>query len=277
MRRSSRRFCRRRVVIDSHCHFDVAAFEEDRDAALARAAAVGVEALVVPAVDPASWTPIARLALHAGPVRCYAALGVHPVALPELPQEGDDAMLEALARSCGEHRPVAVGECGLDTTIDLARAPLERQERVLQAQLAVARTLSLPVILHARGPGCYERLLDFLRAEPLPERGGVVHSYGGGIDFLKRYLALPLLFGFAGPATYPNARKVRTSIAAVPDDRLLAETDAPDQTPAPHRPARNEPAYLREIVAGIAAARGTSPEAVAELTAGNARRLFDLP
>jgi TatD DNase family protein len=85
------------------------------------------------------------------------------------------------------------------------------------------------------------------------------------------------MFGFCGPATWPKARKVAAAIAAVPEDRLLVETDAPDQTPDPHRPGRNEPAFLGAIAKGVASARGDDAERLAASTASNARRLFRLP
>jgi TatD DNase family protein len=262
-------------VIDSHCHLDVDAFDGDRDAVLERAATAGVEALVVPAVDEPSWEKVLALAAIARP-RCHAALGIHPVALPAMRPADDARVLAALEALAKKERPVAIGECGLDTAIDLEAAPLDRQEAVLEAQLAIARSLELPVVLHARGPGSYARLDAFLERVALPARGGVVHSYGGGAELLKKFLARPLLFGFAGPATYPNARKVKESVLAVPDDRLLAETDAPDQTPVPHKPARCEPAFVKDVVEGLAAIRGRTAGEVAALTAGNAKRLFGL-
>lgn len=263
-------------MIDSHCHLDVSLFDADRDAVLSRAAAVGVEALIVPAVDEPSWTAIAALAKTGSTPRIHAALGIHPVALPEMSPEDDARLIASLRTHVERLRPVAIGECGLDTTVDLTRAPMERQEAVLAAQLELACRFDLPVVLHARGPDCYSRLLAFLRTATMPARGGVLHSYGGGHELLKQYLELPLMFSFAGPATYARATKVRKAIAAVPDDRLLAETDAPDQCPEPHRPGRSEPAYVANVIDGIAAARGATAEAIAKLTTANARRLFAL-
>lgn len=264
-------------MIDSHCHLDASGFDADRSDVLSRARAAGVTALVVPAVGEATWEPILRLAVERDP-RCHPALGVHPVALPDCDPVDDEALMDRLEEVVSHHRAdlVAIGECGLDSTIDLERAPLERQERMLRRQLALARATDLPVILHARGPHTYERLHAVLKAEPMAPRGGVIHSYGGGVDFVKRFLDFPLFFGFAGPATWPNARKVRASIQAIPDDRLLAETDAPDQTPEPHRPGRNEPAHLGVIVEGIARAREDHPQRIARLTEENAKRLFRL-
>jgi TatD DNase family protein len=264
------------VLVDSHAHLDCDAFDADRELVLARAAARGVEDVVVPAVGRDSWQPILALAARAGAPRCHAAVGLHPVSLPGRPPAEDDGDLGALAGLVARGGVVAIGECGLDAVIDLTTAPFARQERVLRFQLALARRLELPVILHARGPLAYRRLAELLAEEPLPAAGGVLHSYGGGVALLSAFLQAGLHFGFAGPATYPDARKVRASIQALPAERLLAETDAPDQTPAPHRPARSEPAYVADVLVGIAAARGASLEATAELTASNARRLFRL-
>lgn len=264
-------------MIDSHCHLDSDLFDADRDAVLARAAAAALSDIIMPAVGRESWAPISELASASRTApRCHAALGLHPVSLPSTPAERDADDLAALAELARRGTLVAIGECGLDATIDLGAAPLARQEQVLVAQLALADALELPVILHARGPAAYQRLTDIVGAGRLPRRGGVLHSYGGGAHLLPRLVPTGLYFGFAGPATYPSARKVRASIAGIPEERLLAETDAPDQTPEPHRPGRNEPAYLVEIIAGLAAVRGRAPEAIAERTSANAARLFAL-
>ncbi len=262
-------------MIDSHCHLDDPRLAADRAQVLWRARARGVTDIVVPAVDRASWARLRELCATGAPW-CHPAVGVHPVALVDAPGGSDEALLDALDTEARRPGTVGIGECGLDTTVDLGRAPLARQERILSAQLDLARALGLPLVLHARGPGCYVRLLDFLEARPIGPAGGVLHSYGGGAELLRRYLELPLSFGFAGPATYVTAHKVRSSIRMVPAALLLAETDAPDQTPEPHRPGRNEPAFVAEVIAGLAAARGEDPVGVAQVTAQNARRLFRL-
>ncbi len=182
--------------------------------------------------------------------------------------------LENLAREAGA---VAIGECGIDAAIDLQRASLARQRRVLLEQLALAARLDLPIILHARGGEAYGLLADILAEVGLPPRGGVIHSYGGGVELLRRLRYDDLYFGFAGPATFQGARKVHASLRAVAAERLLAETDAPDQTPAPHRPGRSEPGYVLEVIAAMASLRAFTTEAMAKLVSDNARRLFRLP
>jgi TatD DNase family protein len=266
-------------MIDSHCHIDGEAFALDREQVLTRACERGVQALVVPAVGASSWQPILELTARPGLPRTHAALGLHPVSLVATSPGDDDALLARLSALATRERRrlVAIGECGLDAVIDAEKAPMVRQERVLRFQLALARELDLPVVLHGRGHAAYRRLIELLEADGALPAGGVVHSYGGGADLVRRFAALGLYFGFAGPVTYPDARKVRASATAVAADRLLVETDAPDQTPAPHRPERSEPAYLVDVLAGLAAARSEGVDALASLTAANARRLFRLP
>lgn len=256
-----------RDVIDTHCHLDQPAFAPDRDEVLARAAAAGVTGVVVPAIRPREWTALA--ALRGAAVRI--AIGVHPQAVAEL-DEAERALLarpeEALAAAAEAHEAIAVGECGLDGAA--AERPL--QERLLRAHLRVARAMRRPVILHAWR--CHDVLPSLLREEGLGAAGGVLHSYSGGAQLVPSYAALGLSFGFAGPVTYPGARRVHAAVRAVPSDRLLIETDAPDQAPHPHRGQRSEPAFLVDVVTAVARVRGVAPEAARAQTFANARRLF---
>ena len=258
-------------MIDSHCHLDAAAFDPDREAVLARARARGVTDLVLPAVGPAAWAPLVALCRD-GP-GLHPALGIHPQFLPELDPREDDRRLADLDAALARGGAVAVGECGLDGAIAASGAPLDRQAAVLRGHLALARRHRLPVVLHALR--ALDPLLALLREEaPLPA-GGVLHSFGGSPEQVAPFAALGLHFSFAGPITYENARRPLAAARAVPRDRLLVETDAPDQTPRPHR-GRCEPAHLPEVAAGLARALGVTLEEIDALTAANARALFRL-
>jgi TatD DNase family protein len=149
---------------------------------------------------------------------------------------------------------------------------MERQVAVLRGHLRLAGRLGLPVILHCLR--AHEPLLDLLAEEPLPA-GGVLHSYSGSAEQVRAYARLGLCFSFAGSVTYERARRPLEAARAVPRDRLLLETDAPDQTPRPHR-GRNEPALLPEIAGAVARALDASLAEVDALTAANARALFRL-
>jgi len=264
------------VLVDTHCHLDGDRFDDDRAAVLARARAAGVAACVVPAIRPRTWDALIALAAgHAsdGP-RLVLALGVHPQVVPELDAEeralavDPDALAARITALRAGAAVVAVGECGLDG----ATGERTLQERIFRAHLRAARALDLPVIVHVlRAHDAAPRLL---REEGT--RDGVLHSYSGGADLVPVYAPLGLAFSFAGPVTYDNARRPVEAARAVPAELLLAETDAPDQAPAPHRGGRSEPAMVREVVAGLAAARGATFSDVAALTTANAARLFRL-
>jgi len=252
-------------VIDSHCHLDVAAFDHDRDAVVARARAAGVRGILVPAIRPRTWPALRTLARAIPELR--VALGIHPQIIPELDATERALDAETLAAELGD--AVAVGECGLDGDT----GDRELQETLFRMQIRAARLAKRPLVIHVlRAHDVAPRILDEERAR---EVGGVLHSYSGGADLVDVYRKLGLAFSFAGPITYPNARKPVAAARAIPDDLLLAETDAPDQAPASHRGERSEPAFVGDVIAGLAAARGVDPGALAALTAANARRIFD--
>ncbi|MFN7133697.1 MAG: TatD family hydrolase [Myxococcales bacterium] len=257
-------------MIDTHCHFDTAAFDADRDEVLARARAAGVTDIVVPAIGPESWEPLLTLAARTPGV--HAGLGIHPQLLPELPPRDDDRHLADLDAWLARGGAVAVGECGLDGP-SAEGAPMDRQLAVLRGHLALARKHRLPVLLHCLR--AHEPLIRLLSKEAKLPASGVLHSYSGGADHVRKYAGWDLYFSFAGPVTYENARKVPLAVRAVPPERLLLETDAPDQTPRPHR-GRCEPAHLPEVARGVAAALGSTIEEVEAQTDANARRLFGL-
>jgi TatD DNase family protein len=262
-------------VIDTHCHLDKPAFNADRDLVLVRARAAGVSDVVVPAIGPDGWAALAAWAARTPGV--HFGLGIHPQLLPELDPRHDDRMLADLDAALARGGAVGVGECGLDGQSAKPGAgpwpaPMERQVSVLRGQLAVARRRGLPVMLHCLRT--HDALLALLREEPL-SAGGVLHSYSGAAEQVPAYAALGLWFSFAGPVTYERARKPAAAARAVPPDRLLLETDAPDQTPRPHR-GRNEPAFLADTAAALASALGLSLPALDALTSANARSLFGL-
>lgn len=255
-------------MIDTHCHLDVAAFDGDRDEVLGRAARVGVQGVLVPAIRPATWPGLVELGRAQPLVRI--AFGVHPQIVPKLSAGEADDLVAQIVRATVDAGPlaVAVGECGLDG----ATGEQARQEELLRAHVRAARELGKPLLLHVlRAHDVAPRIL---REERAHEVGGVMHSYSGSPELVGVYRDLGMAFSFAGPVTYANAKKPIAAVRVVPDELLLAETDAPDQTPAPHKGKRCEPAFVLDVIDGLAAARETTPSRIAELTAANARRRF---
>ncbi len=259
-------------MIDTHCHLDGPVFDGDREEVLLRAHAAGVTDVVVPGVEPAGWGRL--LDLCAGRPGLHAALGIHPQALAGLPAAGDDRHLADLEVLLARGGAVAVGECGLDGPSAGEGVPLDRQRAVLRGHLAIARRCGLPVLLHSLR--AHDAMLEELERDGLPA-GGVLHSFSGSAEQVPPFAALGLHFSFAGPVTFEGARRPVAAARAVPADRLLVETDAPDQTPHPHRGTRNEPSHLPLVLAAVARAVGTSPGELDHLTTGNARRLLRLP
>ena len=161
-----------------------------------------------------------------------------------------------------------MGECGLDYFVE--GLDPERQRHFFQGQLELARDFDLPLVLHAR------RAVDevILRLRRTGGLRGVVHSWSGSEEQARQLFELGFHLGIGGPVTFERARRLRRTVASMPIEFLLLETDAPDQPGAGHRGERNEPAYLPEVLAVVAELRGESPEAIAAATTANAQRLF---
>ncbi len=228
-----------------------------------------MEGILVPAIGPDGWE--ALLALPRSDRRIQVALGIHPQLLPELPEDQDGAALERLDLLLGSGGAVAVGECGLDGPSAPA-ASMERQLRVLDGHARLARKHQLPLLVHCQR--AHPALEEWLGRAAVPEAGLVLHSYSGGPGRVPAYVARGCHLSFAGPVSWPEARKPVEALRVTPRDRLLVETDAPDQAPVPHRGGRNEPAFLGQVIGAAAAALGESVETVEALLAENARRLF---
>jgi TatD DNase family protein len=257
-------------VFDTHCHLQEL---DDVDAAIARAHAAGVGRMLLAGVAPDDWDRDDALAArHPSLMVSY---GLHPQLVATLDDAACDGIVAALEDRL-QHRDarvVAVGEIGLDG-VGERRDSLPRQERVFRVQLAIARAQRLPVALHVLRE--HPRALAILRDEPLPH-GGVLHSCSASPELTREYVALGFHVSFSGSITWHDgANKAARAAAEVPRDRLVVETDAPDQTPEPHRPGRNEPAFLVAIVQSIAHLWGVDFADAARITDDNARRLFNL-
>ena len=256
-------------MFDTHCHLHDPRVADPANA-VARARAAGVTKMLLAGVDPGGWLEEERLA--AAHPELILSFGVHPQIVAAVSESVGDEMVRALGdKLSAGPRPACVGEIGLDGLRD-RRSSLDRQSRLFRAQLAIARDLDLPVALHILK--AHGRALEILRSDGIPKRGGMVHSYSGGPELVRDYVGVGLHISFAGPVTNPASHRIRASVLRVPRERLLVETDAPDQTPLPHQPAQNEPAFLVAIVSALATLRGEDPADLAAFTDENARRLL---
>lgn len=252
-------------MIDSHCHIDDPAFDADRDAVLARAAAAGVSRLVVPAIAADTFATLAQMCVDKP--QLYPAYGLHPLFLDRHAPEH----LDELPRWLADPRCVAVGECGLDYFVPGLDPDV--QMKYFTAQLELARDLDLPVIVHARR--AVEQVTLAIRR--VGRLRGVIHSFSGSIEQARQLWELGFHLGFGGPITYPRARRLRAVVAQMPLEQLLIETDAPDQPLCGRQGRRNEPAQLVDVCLAIAQLRGEDAEVVASATRRNTAMLFGLP
>ncbi len=252
-------------LIDTHAHLHLPHFDDDRDAVLGRAREAGVARIFEIGYDlPSSRAAVALAERHDG---LYAVVGIQP----HDAAEADDAWLDEVRRLAAHPKVVAIGEIGLDYYWD--RAPRAAQERLFRAQLALARELRLPVVIHSRAAQAdtVRILRDAARGQP-----GVMHSFSGDWGYAEACLDVGFHLSFSGPLTFPKAVELHEVARRAPLGRLLTETDSPYLAPQPHRGRRNEPAYVRFVVERLAALRQAALEDMAAAVWENAARLFGL-
>ncbi|HEC18378.1 MAG TPA: TatD family deoxyribonuclease [Gammaproteobacteria bacterium] len=250
-------------LIDTHAHLDLPVFDEDRAAILAHCQKLGITRIVVPGIQTGSWPRLREVcAAHPG---LYPAYGLHPVYLA---QHGADDVT-SLASTILQHRPIAVGEIGLD--FYLPELDRQRQQALFDAQLAVAAEARLPVLLHVRK--AHDAVLHALRKTPVA--GGICHAFNGSLQQAEQYLALGFKLGFGGMLTYERARRLHRLAQQLPLEAMVLETDAPDMTVASHHGERNSPEYLPECLQALATLRDEDPAVVAAQTTANAETVLD--
>lgn len=252
-------------LTDSHCHFDFANFEHDRNAHWQRAQAAGVHRLVIPGIEAKQWPTLPVLcAAHRG---LYYAVGLHPWWLAQAPDNWHTQLVTALERAKTDARCVAIGECGLDNQLTV---PLAAQEAALVDQLKLAIEYQRPVILHSYRT--HDRILKWLRRYPVV--GGVLHGFSGSQQQAEAFWQLGIHLGVGGSITYSRANKTRQAIAALPISALVLETDAPDMPLYGFQGQNNHPAQLPRVLTALAQLRQQSETTLAKQLEANVNQLF---
>lgn len=254
------------MLVDTHCHLDFDRYDEDRDAVIERAFEVGVERIIIPAVDLELIPNILKLTERYAGV--FAAVGIHPNSTAALP----DGWLYEIENFAEHDNVVAIGEIGLDYYWD--KSPKAVQQAALRDQLELAFDLALPVIIHNRESN--GDVIELLSKSSLAdvEKPGVLHSFLADKETAAAALELGYFLGFTGPVTYKKNEWLRTIVKQTPINKMLVETDGPFLAPQTKRGKRNEPAYVKAIADFIAELRDIEPTVLANLTTENAACLF---
>jgi len=256
------------VFVDSHCHLDcidLTEFDNDFATLIEQTISADVEHMLCVSINLKKYPGMLDK------VRAYpnisVSAGMHPMA-----DEDEAFSIESLTALATDEKVVAIGETGLDYYYHKGD-PQWQQDR-FRAHMQVANAVNKPVIIHTRDAG--DDTLEILRQENASHCGGVIHCFTETQDFATQAMDLGLMISFSGIVTFKNAAALREVAKSVPDDFLLIETDSPYLAPMPHRGRQNQPAYVRHVAETLADIRGSSIEHIAEVTADNFYRLFDI-
>jgi TatD DNase family protein len=256
------------MFVDSHCHLDrvdLSPYQGEFSRLMGATAAAGVTHLLCVSIDLPRY-PAMRALVDPYP-QVAVSVGVHP-------NEGSAAdpepTVEDLVRLAADPRNVAIGETGLDYF--RSEGDVEWQRARFRTHIAAARACAKPLIIHTRD--AREDTIRILREEGAERVGGVLHCFTEDWAMAKQGLDLGFYVSFSGIVTFKTAVSLREVAAQVPLDRLLIETDSPYLAPVPHRGKSNEPRYVPQVAACLAALRGLPVEELAQATSDNYFRLF---
>lgn len=254
------------MLVDSHCHLDFPDFADEIDGLIGAARNAGVGLMLTIGTRLAKAP--AALALAEAHPEVYATIGVHPHHVAE--EEGA-LSLEALLQLAQHPRVVGIGESGLDYYYDFS--PRALQESAFRTHIAAARTLGVPLVIHARDAD--DDMLRILREEiAVGHFEGIMHCFSSSRQLAEGALELGLYISASGVITFKKNEELRAIFADVPLDRLLVETDSPYLAPVPKRGKRNEPAYVAHTAKALAEIKGVTQAAIERATTENFLRLF---
>ncbi len=252
-------------LVDAHCHLESDHFINDLDRVIDEAHRAGIVKLITSSITPGQWGLSRSIAARHAEVEC--ALGIHPWYIKESYRDAVQGLYAA-----GDLGAVAIGEIGLDRKTEVV--PFDRQMVFFEAQLAAAREIGLPVIIHCRG-AFNELILAFKRTGAL-RAGGIIHSFSGSPELADELIRLGLSFSMGGTLTYRNSKKRAAVMKKIYPDHFLLETDSPDIPPVQKHGEINRPHYILYNLEAAAEITGDTVEQVAEHTTANAVRIFNL-
>lgn len=255
---------------DAHCHLDFPVFDADRNQVLQRAKLAGVNKIILAGISAATWPRLLNLVENASlsSPQLYACLGLHPLFIAEH-QPADLIQLKSLLLE--NPNIIALGEIGIDLHSPELQAQAAKQWQFFDAQLALAKELNLPVVIHVRK--AMDKVLQRLRHYQLPQ-GGLLHAFSGSQQQAEQLVALGFKLGLGGALTYPRANKLRQIVQNLPLTAFLLETDSPDMPLQGFQGQRNEPARVIRVAETLAELRQSSVAAVLPVLHANLLRAF---
>ena len=249
-------------LFDTHCHIDFDDFNHDRNEVIKNASQQGVNQILVPAVSQQRWLNTIDVCQQYD--NCHLALGLHPIFI----EQHQPQHLIELDQLIEQHKPVAVGEIGLDFyRKDLDK---DKQQLFFSKQLIIAKQHNLPVIIHNRK--AHDDCLELLKEHKIND--GIIHAFNGSIQQAHHYIELGFLLGFGGMLTYERSRKLRDLAKQIPLTSIVLETDAPDMTVKQYNGQRNSPAYIPYILEALSDIKSIPLNDVAQITTSNASALL---
>jgi TatD DNase family protein len=252
--------------IDSHAHLDLSEFKEDMPDVIRRAEENGIENIITIGIGIKESKEALKIA-EAYPF-IYASIGIHPHNAKSL----DLKALDFLEENAKNKKVVALGEMGLDFFRN--HSPREDQIRAFRAQLDLAKSLKLPVIIHDRD--AHDETLSILKEERVGLTGGVIHCFSGDVKMAFSCIDMGFYISIPGTVTFKNAKKQIEVVRKIPIEKILIETDCPFLAPVPYRGKRNEPLYVKYVAEDIAKIKNMPVEEVARITVLNTKELFSL-
>lgn len=258
--------CPSGMIFESHAHYDDKQFDSDREELLSSMGKNGVGAIINVGSDFASCKR--TLELMKEYTFIYGALGIHPSDIEDLNEE----VYEWLRSAAVLPKVAAIGEIGLDYYWEKDSKVQSRQRYWFCRQMELARELCLPVIIHSRDAA--EDTLALMKGIHAEQIAGVIHCFSYSPELAKEYVKMGYYIGIGGVVTFKNSKKLKETVARIPLERILLETDCPYLSPEPNRGKRNSSLNLPYVAKEIASLRGITEEEVIEATRENALRLF---
>lgn len=255
------------MLIDTHAHLEMPEFDEDRGEVIQSARTSGIDYILTVGIDIEACQQAISLAEDYEFI--YAVVGVHPHNAKDI----DGGTYDILRKLTQHEKVCALGEIGLDFFRNLS--PQDIQLTRFREQIALARELKLPIVVHDRD--AHQETRAILKEEKAFEVGGVIHCFSGDYEMATRCLDMGFYISIPGTVTFRKNELLQGIVRDIPLERILVETDSPFLAPVPFRGKRNEPSYVSYVADKIAQIKSLDFEEVATVTSQNARALFHLP